>query len=61
MHLGILDALIIAFYLLSLVVAQHAIATLYSLLFIEAYCSFVGLKKPLITTLVDFLRPRHTD
>ncbi|THU55341.1 hypothetical protein C4D60_Mb11t05550 [Musa balbisiana] len=52
---GILDALAAALRLLSPAAAQHAAATLYSLLSVEAYRSIIGSKKPLIAALVDLL------
>ncbi|URD72283.1 U-box domain-containing protein [Musa troglodytarum] len=50
-HPSILDALVIALCLLSPI----ALVTLYSVLFVEAYRFIIGLKKPLITTIVDLL------
>ncbi|URE06359.1 U-box domain-containing protein, partial [Musa troglodytarum] len=41
--------------LLSLAITQHALVTLYNVLSIEAYCSIIGLKKPLIVALMDLL------
>ncbi|URE36024.1 U-box domain-containing protein [Musa troglodytarum] len=53
---GILDALAAALRLPLAVAAQHAAATLYSLLCVDAYRPIIGSKKPLITGLVDLLR-----
>ncbi|URE30671.1 hypothetical protein MUK42_37047 [Musa troglodytarum] len=51
--LGILNTLVIAHCLLS-VIAQHTIVIIYYFLSIETYYS-IGLKKPLIVTLMDLL------
>ncbi|XP_009390134.2 U-box domain-containing protein 15-like [Musa acuminata AAA Group] len=52
---SILDSLNVALDLLSPVVAQHGVVTLYSLLSIEAYRSIIGSKKPLVIALMDLL------
>ncbi|THU68922.1 hypothetical protein C4D60_Mb08t08950 [Musa balbisiana] len=53
---GILDALAAALRLPLAAAAQHAAATLYSLLCVDAYRPIIGSKKPLITGLVDLIR-----
>ncbi|URD88001.1 U-box domain-containing protein [Musa troglodytarum] len=52
---GILDSLVVALRLLSSATTQHIIVTLYSRLFVKAYCSIIKSKKPLIVALVDRL------
>ncbi|URE18555.1 hypothetical protein MUK42_00876 [Musa troglodytarum] len=55
MLMCVLDALIATLHILSLVVVQHVVATLYNLISIEVYHFSIGSKKPLIATLMNLL------